>query len=248
MNIENVNVTIDGQAPVKPVEIIIREGAAAAAPVTIQQTSGRFEGSIETAANMIQTKSHLVNDDSVIKVDADINSPSIEIDFHPNQSIGVSAIGRILPYPELANFQFNANKCHFDNKSFIKVLRQHAHCFPDMAELKALIKSLSQFQATMTVEMKDLDDRKGNTDVGVMTSVNKEKSGIPEAINFCMPFIQNGEKQLFTAEVEVEVDGRDIKFGLYSLELQQAKIDYTKAILDQELQSLPPDLTVIYLN
>ncbi|MEC7753845.1 MAG: hypothetical protein VYB44_07430 [Bacteroidota bacterium] len=238
MEIENVNVAIHGEAPDKPIEIILREGKTPEPIALKDKRVMRFDGDIDTPFFIAKGMPHLKSENTVIYVEgSDSNNPKILIDFNPQDPYGATAEGRIIINPTFEKFQFN-KRAAFDNQSFIAVIKENAHVFDSKEIAKNLIKSLQNFKAKIETEITDKDDRKGNTDMAILTRLKREESGIPDELKVTLPILKNGKPINITTEVEIDIQGNTVLFGFFSLEVVQVRRETIDSAINYQIELL----------
>lgn len=238
MEIENVNVAIHGEAPTQPIEIILREGKTAEPIALKDKRVMKFEGGIDTPFFIISGMPHLKSENTVAYIEgADSSSPKILIEFNPEDPYGATAEGKVIINPAFEKLQFN-KRAAFDNQSFISVIKDHAYIFDSKEIAKNLVKSLQNFKAKIETEITDKDDRKGNTDIGLITRLKREESGIPDELKVTLPILKNGEPVTLTAEVEIDIQGSTVLFGFFSLEVVEIKRETIDSVIKKQIELL----------
>lgn|GEM_PF-3502012 len=254
--IENLNVYFNGdKVPEKPVEIILREGDAPEPLKTVNPVKQVIEGDIDTVLTYVKGRYNPSEEEGkpvekgvIILYCDDPDHVAIKLLIDEKNPLATVVKGSLEKNPDLRNFQFNEGAA-FDNKSFIKTIKKNAHCFNSLMEAQNLIKQLSSFQATFETKVEDLDDRRGNTSLGVKTVLDSSKTGIPETLSFNMPLFNGGPKVSFIVEVELDVvnEGNrpQAKFGFVSMEIVQLARDHAEEIIKNQIGELSKYFTCI---
>ena len=253
-NIENLNVSVQGQNPEKPVIIHLLEGKAPEPVETIQPKQIGISGDINTPVNFSQgmnpeTKYDPM--DAIVEFSDNPKDPWIEIKYEVGKSLFHRVRGELKPNPDLAKFHFN-EAGFFTNKTFAEMIMNHPHCFANKGEAKSLRKSLQNYQAKFNTLVKKADDNQGNTEDMIKTEFDRTGSGIPPVINLKMPLFDGGDDKEFSAEVEIEVvmtSGKpEARFAFFTEELGLTQRESAKKVIQEQINQLKEHFTCIRVN
>lgn len=252
MKVEKLEVNFQGEVPNEPVKIILSE-AQEPTPIALRDKQLiNLVGDIETPITAFEQLNHLVTENTIVivsgidSVDFGSKQPEIAIEFAPTDPYGAKATGKIILNPVLDEFKFNVDPI-FENKDFIKIIKRHGYAFESIDVAKNLIKSLQNFRAKIEHSLVDEDDRQGNTNIQSQTKLVRDESGIPETLRLKLPVIQRGEKIDISAEVEIEVTGKAVRFGFFSLEIQQKKLEAVQQAMNDVLNRfIEKNIPIIY--
>ena len=228
MNIENLSVSIDGQAPEEPIEIIVREGVA----IEVVNPKGFSTiATIEAPNEYYQRKKEKRDFDKAIITYSYENQ---QITFHENPNMNSDVIvGKLKINPDL--LAFGINQSGFNASQLKQLILKKAYCFNDINEVKALKKKLENFSYKFQTEIDKVDDRKGNTKESIKNGL-KFSDELPEEIELNTPLFVGGEPNRITLILEVDVDGTSPRFSFFCLELDNHIKESAKELIDNQLQ------------
>ncbi len=231
MNIENLSVNIEGDAPNIPIEIIVREGEAAKVQEpTSQELRTTLAGAWEWVRIRVE-KQKFPNG----QVTYHYQRRELIFDTDPNQPIGNTIIAQLVENPDLKAFQVGSGS-GFTATQLKKLILSKAHVFADMDAARSLKRKLESFSYKFETEIQKDDDRKGNTKDSVKRAL-KFKDELPETIDVSLPLFIGEENAELVLTIEVEVDGTTPKFQFYCLELEKIMRDTAVDLIDQQLEN-----------
>jgi hypothetical protein len=222
--IENFNVSFGDKIPDKPVHIFFHEGKAPEPERTLNPQKLQIDCDLNGVVAYVQDRYNIGEKDITGVVTYSDNPDDIYVKLQTNPASEIQTIikGKLKSNPDLKAFHFN-EKGVFNNKSFVDTIRKNGHCFSSREEAKRLVELLTNFQASFTTEIEDLDNRKGNTKSSIETVLNVQKGKIPETITFKMPLFDGGIPVQFEVDVEIDVTMNNGKpeamFGFFSMHL-----------------------------
>jgi hypothetical protein len=241
--IENFNVSFGDNIPEKPVHIYLYEGQAPQPERTLNPQKLKVVCDLNGVVDFVKDR-YTSGKKDIAGVVTYSDSPAdiyVELQTNPVSEIQTVIKGVLKSNPDLREFHFN-EKGAFNNKSFIDVIRKNAHCFASIEEAKRLVKLLTNFQASFTTEVEDLDNRQGTTKNSVETVLNVQKGKIPETVTFKMPLFDGGDPVEFSVDVEIDVKMKDNKpeamFGFFSMDFVVLQRDEAKDYVGKTISVL----------
>lgn len=216
-------------------EVIIREGSALPVlpPIAITE-SGLITAPSEyfTKRNLDITKSHVVSNR---------NQRSIKLVVNESDPYRTIITGTLRFNPELAAFSVNENKM-FTLKELTNVLRTKRMYFDELDEYSLFLKSLNNFYAKTTAELKDADDRKGNSEKSI-----KRQTEIDTKLSFTLNIaVYEGQKKnKIFVDVLVDISDGSARFWLESIDLTELKYNLAEGIMNDELTKFGDQIVII---
>jgi hypothetical protein len=245
--IENFNVSFGDKIPEKPVHIFLYEGQAPEPERTLNPQKLRIDCDLNGVVDYVRDRYTADKKDIAGVVTYSDNPDDIYVELQTNPASEIQAIikGKLKSNPDLKAFHFN-EKGVFNNKSFVDTIRKNGHCFRSIEEAKRLVKLLTNFQASFTTEIEDLDNRKGDTKSSIETVLNVQKGKIPETITFKMPLFDGGIPVEFEVDVEIDVTMNNGKpeamFGFFSMDLVATQ----REIAMNEVMNVTSELSIYF--
>ena len=150
--------------------------------------------------------------------------------------------GRLCTSEKYDKFGINSGdyKNPQDMADFFKMNRT---CFASVAEANSLVNLLRNFEANVTSQMKDLDDRRGN-----ITQLRQQvvQSNLPDSFTLTMPIFNGLPKQ--NIEVEVWIDPATYGCTLISAQAEDLKVELADKAIDEVVERIreaAPAITII---
>lgn len=150
--------------------------------------------------------------------------------------------GRLCTSEKYDKFGINSGdyKNPQDMADFFKMNRT---CFASVAEANSLVSLLRNFEANVTSQMKDLDDRRGN-----ITQLRQQvvQSNLPDSFTLTMPIFNGLPKQ--SIEVEVWIDPATYGCTLISAQAEDLKVELADKAIDEVIERIreaAPAITII---
>ena len=241
-----VNITgpVDGD---KPIEVILREGAAARSvdPLPLKEPlKCNLEGVITTPANWLEKRLSKVDlKKAYVVVDREAMQIAlvVEEDNYYNKRVIKGAVEFSDIYKK---FRINEEKGWLPEKlgQFIRLNRS---AFADTGVAAELVTKLRKFNADVKVKLEKSNESNGSRSFVYDQQVS---SSLPTEFVINIPLFKGDRKSLFTVEIDHYVDGADCFIVLVSPSANDAVEKFRDSILDNEIarfKSFAPELVVI---
>jgi len=148
--------------------------------------------------------------------------------------INKEVIGELKFDLDLVQFQINANRL-YTVKELANLLRLRRQFFRDTEQHAKTMKSLGEFSARTSIEFKEIDDRKGNTEI-----LRKRASTVDLDFEFVLniPIYKGFEPKTFRIEILADVTDGGVKLWLESIELAELVKTERDAIFAEQIKAL----------
>ena len=230
---QNIQITVENGVK----ELVIREGKALDLIAPIQVVAN---GTIETVADYIEKRKHLIDKDKAI-IFYSIKHGAILLREDPSNVRGACIKGEIKETELFQNLSIN-NKNRMNKDAMVDWVRRYGRFF--VAEnptilAKDFIKSLQNFQAKFESQVTSEDDRKGNTNESIKKFINIEKGLIPLEFKLRIPPFEGVDAWIeLDVEVEIEQQNNSIVFMLFCFDKDSLVEDLKDRVIAEELSGL----------
>lgn len=157
---------------------------------------------------------------------------SIQLSVNESDNYGSKITGTLFYNKELLDFGINNNKI-YGIKELAALLRMKRIHFQDRTEHATFLKSLNSFNARITTELKNADDRKGNVEL----LLKKETDLNGAVLNFTLDIaiFEGQPKSKLFVDVLADVSDASVKFWLESTDLVELQYELVDEIIDREI-------------
>ena len=219
----NINIVPKAGAQI----IEIREGAAL--PLK-EPKKILIKGQIDAVSRFVSQRGNIDKALAVITVNRDIMA--IQFEEKPNDVYSTEITGVLQLSKDYEKWGINTETT-FNPSELADFIRMNRLAFEKREVANKLVSDLRNFTAKVEKEIKDADDKRGNTESLRRQVVN---SNLPAGFKLKLPIFKGQQASIFN--VEIEVDPRTLECYLVSPEAQEL-IDGTKnKIIDSEIDKL----------
>jgi hypothetical protein len=217
MDIDKMNVNVPTDYNGSPIHVVISEGKTPALNEPRQLNKIVTLGSI--AALILAGKFDKNPKDNKAMLFYNLQPEKLGMDFYgdPTDALAVELHAKLEINPDFLAWGINKDH-YFSGKDLQLFCRRYAHCFADPKQAMVLVNALRNFEVKFEQVHKEEDDRKGNTDKQLKTSLNFAKGEVPTEWLLTMPLFKATEPVTFKVEIEIEARNGYPTFGFYSLE------------------------------
>lgn len=201
---------------------IVHYDKAIAIVGTIAAPGNYYEGRKDELASVIK-KSHVVYDYSQL---------FIKLIAVENNEINTTVVGKLILNPDINIFKINTPQ-KFAIKDLYNLLRLNKFFFADRGQCQTIVEKLQNTKTTVeknieTALNKGTGNEKNAYDIAV-------KGIEPMSIDLKMPIYVGMEASPIRVDINIDARSGDVLFWLESMELEEAKKDSAKAIMDIEI-------------
>lgn len=247
MEIEKFNVNVNGENNGKPVEVIIREGAAPKALDPKAPVKTNLSGTIGTvveylkkrinAEQFLQKDCHIIVDRERVSIELVIN----EADEYKRGNVK----GALQFNPSFVKFGINDPSTTWQPAELGLFFKMNRAFFADPKENMTLVTTLMNFVADVNVKMgKSLAENGSRTD-NFAQVVN---SNLPDKFNLKIAIFKGMPAETLEVETFAKIDGREVAFVLLSPGANQTLEDLRNNVIDEQLgqiKEIAPDIAII---
>ena len=247
MEIEKFNVNVNGENNGKPVEVIIREGAAPKALDPKAPVKTNLSGTIGTvveylkkrinAEQFLQKDCHIIVDRENVSIELVIN----EADEYKRGNVK----GALQFNPSFVKFGINDPSTTWQPAELGLFFKMNRAFFADPKENMTLVTTLMNFVADVNVKMgKSLAENGSRTD-NFAQVVN---SNLPDKFNLKIAIFKGMPAETLEVETFAKIDGREVAFVLLSPGANQTLEDLRNNVIDEQLgqiKEIAPDIAII---
>lgn len=247
MEIEKFNMNVNGENNGKPVEVIIREGAAPKALDPKAPVKTNLSGTIGTvveyltkrinAEQFLQKDCHIIVDRERVSIELVIN----EADEYKRGNVK----GALQFNPSFVKFGINDAKKEWQPAELGMFFKMNRAFFEDKNECMRLVTALMNFEADVNVKMERAYKENGNRTDNFAQVVN---SNLPDGFTLKIAIFKGMPAETLEVETFASVDGRDVSFILLSPGANQTLEDLRNKVIDEQLdqiKEIAPDIAII---
>lgn len=198
-----------------------------------------ISGLITSAADFFIMRKELINvKGSHVIVNREMRTITLVVD--ETNILKTDITGALRYNKELADFGINKTKM-FTLKELTQLFRMKRMHFIDKAEHSKTLAELNKFFAKITTEIKDHDDRKGNSE----KSIKKEtETNSPLSFKLEISIYEGQPVKKIFVDVLADVSDAQAKFWLESVDLIELEHGLTNEIIDKEIERFNSELVV----
>lgn len=162
------------------------------------------------------------------------NNPSIRFEENPNDELATVLTSKLTINPDYVAFGINKGQ-YFSQKELLSFVKQHAHCFQSLADVKTLIAKLQNFEARFTQTVVKRNDNQGNAQDSITTAIQQHEGEVSGVVALRMPLYLGLKPVSFTAEIEIQKGQNNLPvFSFNSLDVQMLVLETAEnAILEE---------------
>lgn len=162
------------------------------------------------------------------------DKPHITFKEDPTNNEAAILTCKFISNEELEAFHIN-EEVGFNAKQLKNLIRKSAHLFAEPAKAKTFIDQLNKYNATVTTEIKNEDDRQGSTERSVKEKLDIGKGQLASVLKLKAPIFNGTPKQDLDLEIEIDLDGnRQPLYSFYSLDIELKKVE----VIDSEIKKV----------
>ena len=152
----------------------------------------------------------------------------LDTDPHSTQTI----VGKLVSDKYFAEWAINTEK-RWSVQAFLRHIQMQKPFFTERGECDEMVKSLRTWSANIETVIKEHNSTSGNS----LSMLERKVSGIELKTKFklTIPIFQGYPKQTFTVEIGLDPKSTQVDLYLFSSELFSLAIDYSDAIIMDEL-------------
>lgn len=234
MEAKDLNITLDTHGE-KEAVLRIGEAAPIVMPkkVNLQTSVSGPREYFEKIAKTRQPAETPIEGVAVVTVSDD--NLSITLSANPEDEYAPIVKGKLVPNPELNDFQINKKNGKFTAKQLAEMLRENFHnLVTDKATFRDFTQKILNLNYKVTKEVEASDDERGNVVDNFVQKLTVDD--IPKSIKFNAP-IYLGEKSVeFEAQLGVEAGNGSILFYLFSTDLGLMQRQMAEEIMAKEIK------------
>jgi len=213
-----------------PVELIIREGAAAE-PVQVQPSSYTIKGDIKAPGNFADGRNPMIAE---THVEVSRKDGSITLVVRPNYSDKVTVTGKLKRSDELESLKLGEAWGIEDLAIHMRKLRR----FMTTDEAAKVISGLKSFKAKVDAEIEKSSTKEASK-ISYKNAVEKVVThNLPETFKMEMPLFEGAPARVFQVEIFVDVRDAGTSVTLESIEAQEAARDQLNNLLEEQIARL----------
>lgn len=181
----------------------------------------------------------------VIVYSIDPEHPFIKYYENPNDSLATVLKAKMEVNPDLEAFRINTQQ-GFYQKDLENHVRSYAHCFTSLDEVKDIIKRLQNFDVRYEQQVKQADDRQGQTEQAVKSALKFASGELPKVISLRLPLYLGTPAQEVTLEIEVDRGKNNMPvFSFYSLDLELRKREVIEVNVSNQVAELRASFPIL---
>ena len=154
---------------------------------------------------------------------------------------GTLIAGTLKYNAELSEFNINKNKL-YTLKELTQLLRTRRMYFPDKEEHSMAISALNKFYAKMMIELKDADDRKGNSE---KSTKRETELNSPLSFKLDIAIYEGQPKSKLFVDVLVDISDSQAKFWLESVDLIELEFKLAEEVINTELEKFGNEIVIL---
>ena len=238
----------NGDAPQKPVEVILREGDAPRAPNPLPikepekiNLSGVIDLPLSWLSKRVDTidqkKANIVVDREAMKISLNIN----EDDYYSKNTLS----GSVQFSEVFAQFGINDERVGWNPNKLGQFLRLNRGVFQDKEECMKMVSNLKNFTANAKTEIQKHRDPSGSTADVYRSQV---ESNLPKSFTIEVQIFKGTEKQLIEVEFDHYVKDGDVFLQLVSPGANEITHSYRDSCIDNVLNAMSviaPDIPIL---
>lgn len=238
-----INVVVPENYNGTPIEVVIREGKAAAALDPKEPEKINITGTIDAPLRWLDKRIDLINQKSAnIVVNRDKMGLVLTID---EKNYYQTEIGGVLTTSkEMEEFGINTDKA-WDPIKLSQFFKMHRAFFKDKSENMVLVSNLKNFKAKVNQDIERSKEENGSRVDNYSQIVD---SNLPKSFKLNIPLFKGFACEEIEVEIYADVDGRDVSLSLVSAGANETIEEYKNRVIDEQLEairSIAPDLVII---
>ena len=245
MNIEKLNINATDPNH-KPIEVILREGAAPRALDPMPPILTAISGTIGTVTEYLRKRINarqFKQEECHILVDRENVCITLIINESDPYKRGV--VKGTLDYNKsFLDFGINTT-VEWGPQELGLFCKMNRAFFSDREENMTLVTTLMNFKADVNVKMERSIAENGNKADSFTQVVN---SNLPGKFNLRIPIFKGMEAETLEVETFAKIDGREVSFILLSPGAKQTLEDVRDAVIDDQIymiKEIAPDIAII---
>ena len=169
------------------------------------------------------------------------NNQSLILVIDENNPFGSRISGQLKYNKELADFQINKEKM-YSLKELTNLLRIKRMYFSDRNQNAKTLELLYAFEAKAITEIKDSDNRKGNSNKQLKKDTT---SNVPGGFKLTIPIYEGQDAKTFFVDILADISEVQVKFWLESVDLIELEYDSANEIINKELEVFKDRIVIL---
>lgn len=240
----NFNVSNEAGEPVK-IELVQRTGTAAKIYEKKRFTLKVLILALWEWVSKRNFPTPVQENPGVIIFSKDLDNPFIKFVENPNDELSTELEAELQINEDLTSFGINTG-LRFSQREMENLVRQKAHCFPDLTTAKEIIEKMRNFDVRYEQQVQRTDDRRGNTEDAVKSAIKFAKGELPPSLTIVLPLYYGTSAETVTMEIEVDKGRNNLpEFSFYSLDLELKKKSVVESAIDGEVAKFKDQFPVL---
>jgi len=243
---KDLNITLNGGN-----EAVLRIGEAPRIPDVRERQKISLTTSLDGPAEFFsriaknnQSEERPITDTAILSVSDDNLSLKLSVD--PTDELAAVVIGKLVPNPEINNFQINKKNGKFTAKQLAEMLRENFHnLITDKAGFRDFTQRIMNLNYKVTKEVEASDDERGNVVDGFVQKLEAED--MPKSIKFKAPLYLGEPSVEFEVEIGIEAGQNGLLFYLFSTDLGLLQREIAEKIMKNQVDFFKKeDICIVY--
>lgn len=242
-NENRVNVVIPENYNGAPIEIVLRQGEAAAMLDPKEPKIIEIKGTIETVQRFLEKRISLI-DQKASNITVNRDNILVKLIVNETNHYCTTIIGQLEVSKKFKDFGINSGKL-WSPKNLSQFFKMNRAFFPDKQKNMELVTLLKGFKATITQNVEKLEEESGSRTDNFSQVVD---SNLPKPFKIAIPLFIGYDPEEIEIEIYAEVDGRDVTLSLASPGAEELLEEYRNKVIDEEIvkiKELAPDIVII---
>jgi hypothetical protein len=242
-NENRVNVVIPENYNGTPIEVIIRQGEAAAMLDPKEPKIIEVRGTIESVFRWIEKRKELFGHKAA-NILVSREKIVLQLTINETDYYRSTIIGRLEVSKKFQEFGINSDKT-WEPKKLSQFFKMNRAFFSDKTKNMELVSVLKNFKATITQFVEKLDEENGSRTDNFSQVVD---SNLPKPFKLAIPLFIGYEAEEIEVEIYADVDGRNVTLSLVSPAAEELLEEYRNKVIDEQLakiQDIAPDIVII---
>lgn len=235
MKPEKVNIILPENYDGKPVELVFREGEAE--PIKDYQAVFTQNVVMPSLFAYVLGRGFPEGEQLPGIVIFNLEDRSVQLNINPNDIRADRLTSRLELHPDLVAFGINEEK-QFTAKQLVKHITRYAHCLGDVTAPKKLIKSLQNHDVKFEQQMKNMDDRQGNTEKSVKTALKFVEGELDPNWKLLIPIFKGEAPVELEVEIQIDIQNGNPVYSFWCLELEIISKQMSDSIISDVVNKL----------
>jgi len=213
--------------------VVLREGVA---PSLVEKKGFTYSGNIKSVADWVEGKKanqyKFENSNATLLV----GDKSLELILSEDTPLLSTKVeGQLKTFADLLKFGINQEDKIYTNKQLSRLLKMNRFYFPDKDENMQIVTNLNKFKASVTRELEDSNDFKGNKKILFEEQI---KSDLKLSFKLSIPLFEGEENKTFAVDINFDITDARVGYWLESADLRELEMSERNKIIDREVGRL----------